>query len=316
MPPSESLLKDLFPKWQPGKKTRYRKPAGESLRDIAEGAGHLWERKWLRRAVTSALVVMVCAGGAMAYVQMRPRAVPDVFADDLADVLDYTLLTEAFNKMPVEERLALIKRLVERLKSMDSNDSAMVAGFAAGIGGKARGQLQKNAEKLMVDIWDKFATEYAQVKPEDRDAYLDKSFVDMTKMFEDVSGFSVPVKDEQRVDEARKQAKRDEQRMKGASERPMNAERAAGFVGFVNDRGQKLTSAEQRGRMAGFSRDMTRRLRGQDIRTGKPLEGGAANPPDPAGATPPGATPPGATPPGATPPGPTPPAQPAPPAGG
>ncbi len=286
----ESLLKDLFPKWQSGKKQRYRKPASESLRDIADGAGELWRRKWLRRAVVSALVVMVSAGGAFAYVQLRPRAVPDVFADDLADVLDYTLLTDEFNKLPVDERLALIKRLIERLKSMDSNDSALVAGFAAGIGGKARAQLQKNSEKLMVDIWDKFAIQYSQVKPEDREAFLDQSFVDMTKMFEDVAGVSVPIKDEQRVDEARKQAKRDEERMKGASSRPVNAERAAGFMGFMNDRGQKLTNAEQRGRMAGFSRDMTRRLRGQDVRTGKPLEGGATNPPDaPGAAQPPGA---------------------------
>jgi hypothetical protein len=294
MPPPESLLKDLFPKWQstPGKKERYRKPAGESMRDIADGASRLWERRWLRRGIMSALVVLLSAGGAFAYVQMRPRVAPDVFADDLEDVLDYALLTDAFNKMPVEERLALIKKLIERLKSMDSNDSALVAGFAAGIGGKAREQLQKNAEKLMVDIWDKFAKQYATVKPEDRDAYLDKSFVDMTKMFEDVSGFSVPIKDEQRVDEARKQAKRDQERMKGAAERPVNAERAAGFMGFLNDRGQKLASPEQRGRMAGFSRDMTRRLRGQDIHTGKPLDQMPAGEgtPNPASALP-GATP-------------------------
>lgn len=310
----ESLLKDLFPKWESGKKTRYRKPAGESIRDLTESAGRLWERKWLKRSILSALVVLVCAGSAFAYVQMRPRAVPDVFADDLADVLDYTLLTDAFNKLSVDERLALIKRLVERLKSMDSNDSALVAGFAAGIGGKAREQLQKNAEKLMVDIWDKFSAEYARVKPEDRDAYLDKSFVDMTKMFEDVSGFSVPIKDEQRVDEARKQAKRDEKMMKGASQRPMNVERAAGFMGFINDRGQKLTSPEQRGRMAGFSRDMTRRLRGQDIKTGKPLEGQAPEEPTPGqpGANPPSSPAGGNAPaaPAAPPAAPTPPASP------
>ncbi|MFT3687122.1 MAG: hypothetical protein QM783_19735 [Phycisphaerales bacterium] len=269
----ESLLKDLFPKWQStNKPQRYRKPAGESIRDIADGASRLWERRWMRRGIVSALVVLLSAGGAFAYVQMRPRAVPDIFADDLADVLDYTLLTDAFNNMPVEERLALIKKLIERLKSMDSNDSALVAGFAAGIGGKAREQLQKNAEKLMVDIWDKFAKQYAKVPPADRDAFLDQSFIDMTKMFEDVSGFSMPVRDDQRVDEARKQAKRDQERMKDAAQRPVNAERAAGFMGFLNNRGQKLASPEQRGRMAGFSRDMTRRLRGQDIRTGQSLD--------------------------------------------
>ncbi|HYD01903.1 MAG TPA: hypothetical protein VEB22_11815 [Phycisphaerales bacterium] len=286
----ESILKDIFPRAHSGGKARYRKPATDSLRDIAEGAGRLWERRWLRRASVSALVVMLSAGGALAYVQMRPRAVPDIFADDLSDVLDYTLLTDAFNNLPVDERLAILKRLIARLKSMDSNDSALVSGFAAGIGARAREQLMKNSERLMVDIWDKFAAEYTMVKPEDREAYLDKAFVDMTKMFEDVSGFNVPVKDEDRVAEAKRQAKRDEQRMKGASERPVNAERAAGFMGFVNERGQKHTSAEQRGRMAALTRDMTRRFRGQDIRTGKPLEG--ATPPAPPGAAP--SAPPGA----------------------
>ncbi|MBY0307959.1 MAG: hypothetical protein K2Q09_04375 [Phycisphaerales bacterium] len=267
----ESLLKDLFPKWQPtGKTVRYRKPVEESLREIGDGATRLWQRKWLRRGIVSALVLMVSAGGAFAYVQMRPRVAPDVFADDLADVLDYTLLTDAFNKMPVEERLALIKKLVERLKSMDSNDSALVAGFAAGIGGKAREQLMKNAERLMVDVWDKFASEYATVKPQDRDAYMDKAFVDMTKMLEDVSGFDLPVKDEKRMEQARKDIKRSGERGRLPAAQPMEARRAGPFMGWMNDRAQKHTTPAQRGRMSTFARDMSRRMAGGEINGAPP----------------------------------------------
>jgi hypothetical protein len=276
----DSLLKDFFGKpLTTINRKRYRKPAGESLRDISAWMGEQWDRRWVKRAAVSALVVMLAASGAMAWVNLRPRAVPDMFEDDLADVLDYTLLSENFNKLPIDERMRLLKDMIARMKGMDSNDSALMAGFMAGITGKMRAQLQRNAEKLMVDLWDKYAQDYQKVKPDDRDGYLDKTFVDFTKMAEDIAGFKSNMDDNQRLDEAKKQAKRDEKMLKENAPKQMDPQRVAGFMGWMNDRSQKLTSAEQRGRMAGFSRDMTRRLRGQDVGTGKPKLPGAPEAP-------------------------------------
>lgn len=269
----ESLLKDIFTKpTVPGAKARYRKPAGESLREAGAWLGGQWSKPLVRRLTVSVLTVMVAGGSAFAYTHLRTRPAPDVFEDDLADVLDYTLLSDDFNKLPLDERLALMKDLIKKIKGMDSNDSALMAAFAAGITGKARAQVQKNAEKLMVDVWDRFAEEYTEVPPEDREAYLDKAFVDFTRMAEEISGFSTGMDDQKRLDEARKQAKRDEEQFRKMQRPTMDPGRSGQFLQWANTRGQALATPEQRGRMAGFGRDMTRRLRGQDIATGRPKE--------------------------------------------
>lgn len=270
----ESLLKELADKPMLSfTKRKYRKPAGESLRDVGYWLSEQWRRRWVKRSTISALVVLLCAGSAFAYVQLRPRAVPDVFEDDLADVLDYSLLSENFNKLPLDERLRLLKDLVAKIKGMDSNDSALMAGFMAGITGKARAQLQRNAEKLGVDIWDKFALDYSKVQPENRDEYLDKAFVDFTKMMEDLAGIKNPMEDNKRLEEAKKQTQ--------ANKPPpvpndIDAGRLGQFMGFINDRSQKLTTPQQMGRMSEFGRDMSKRLAGGSLSKPK------AAPPTPA----------------------------------
>jgi hypothetical protein len=225
-----------------------------------------------RRVLLAARVVgavLLVGAGVGAYFFFRPVPKPDYLSDDLDDVLGYTLLTDEFNRLPVEERLKLIGQLVQRFKSLDAGDSVLLAGFAAGIAGSARDQLMENASRLAVDTWDKYAREYAKVPAENQEQYLDETFVGFTKMMEGIGGRVRNVSDEERLAEGRRQAQRDVETMRNPSKGPSN-EALGRMYSFMNNDVGSHASPQQRVRGQQMMRDMVRRLRNQDIHTGKP----------------------------------------------
>lgn len=227
-----------------------------------------WNSPGFQKKFRFAVIGLVIASLIAAFLILRPRSKPDYLNDDLDDVLDYTLLTPDFNKLPLNERLALMKQLIERFKGMDGGDSALMAAFAAGLSKTALEQARQNMERLAVDLWDDFADRYTKVGKGDREAYLDNAFLEFTKLMEDTAGMTREKSDQDRMAEAKRQAQRDIER--APEPRMMTRDRAAPFLRLMQDRGQQVSSPEQRGRMAKFGRDMTRRLRGQDIDTGQP----------------------------------------------
>lgn len=230
-----------------------------------------WAR-FRKIAIASAAVVLV-GGGIGLYFWLRPVPRPDYLNDDLDGVLNYTLLTDEFNRLPVDERLKLIGELVARFKTMNANDSVLMAAFAAGIAGAAREQLMENGSRLAVDVWDKYAVDYAKVPEKDREAYLENSFVEFTKMMEGLGGKPRDIPDEQRLEEGRRQAKRDLEFLHSSERGPKNEDLGRMFT-FMNQDVGKHASSQQRVRGQQMMRDMTRQLRGQDITTGKPKGGG------------------------------------------
>lgn len=239
--------------------------AGERLID---GVKDRWQRPGFRRGSQYALVALVLAGLVAAYLSLRPRSVPDYLNDDLDDVLDYTLLSADFNKLPLRERLSLMKNLIERFKGMDGGDSALMAAFAAGLSKTALEQARENMERLAVDLWDDAASRYKDVPVADRKAYLDNTFLEFSKLMEETAGIKGDESDAERLAEAKQDAQRDMQR--APDPKAMTSAGVNPLVKLMQDRGQKVSSPEQRGRMAKFSRDMVRHLRGQNIDTGEP----------------------------------------------
>jgi hypothetical protein len=140
------------------------------------------------KRVRIAGVLLLVGASVGAYFALRPRPMPDYENDPLDEIFDYTLLSDEFNRLPVEKRIELVSSIIGRLKNMGSGDSAMLAAFAAGIMGSAREQLEQNASKLAIDLWDKYADDYAKMKGEDRGAYLDKTFVEFQKTMELMGG--------------------------------------------------------------------------------------------------------------------------------
>ncbi|MFA6044508.1 MAG: hypothetical protein WC718_05950 [Phycisphaerales bacterium] len=257
------------------------RPKGPSLAVRMRAKVRNW---WQRRTATPELKrrtmrgvwaiasVAAIGSGVGLYFALRPVPQPDYAADGLDDVFNYTLLTDEFNKLPVEERLKLMGQLVQRLQSMSGSDSMLLSAFAAGIAGSARQQIERNISTLMVDVWDKWAKDYPKVDPKDRDAFLEKSFVDFTKMMEAVGGKPRDVSDEQRLAEVKRQSARDRAALRSGKEAPP-PEAMAGMFGMMKNTVGGYANPAQQARGAQMMRDMVRHFRGQDIATGKPLSG-------------------------------------------
>jgi hypothetical protein len=231
-------------------------------------------RSWANRRLRYAsIAVLVIAGGIGAYLALRPVPQPDYANDPMDDVLNYTLLTDEFNKLPVDKRLELLGDLIQRIKTMSSSDSALMAAFAASIDtDKLRKQLEENASRLALDVWDKYAIDYENQPTDQRDAYLDQTLLNMEKMMETVGGVHSDKTDEQRLKEAREQARRDQEHLK-SGDGPTGGQLAR-MADIMRNRVGSHAPPQQQQRGMQLMRDMTRHLRGQDPVTGKPGKGG------------------------------------------
>lgn len=253
-------------------------PAKASAPKPRRAMGEAWKSRWnawmndpkavrrLRWGGAAAVVVI----GIGLYFLVRPIPQPDYLYAPMDDVLGFTMLTDEFNRLPAEERLKLMGDLVKRLRSMSSQDSLLMASFAAGIAGKAREQIESNLSRLAVDTWDIYAKDYDKVPEGEREEYLEKTFVEFSKLMETVGGEARDVSDEKRLEEVRGQAARDRQALRENPERAPGGELlGSAFHVLTNNMGSRATP-QQRARGGQMMRDMTRHFRGQEISTGKP----------------------------------------------
>jgi hypothetical protein len=223
--------------------------------------------KLLKRVKIGGPILLIGLGVALYFI-LRPVPQPDYKKARLDKIFNYTLLTDEFNKLPVEKRLELIGQLVQRLQGMSAGDSAILAGFAAGIAGAARKQIEENGARLAIDMWDKYARDYGRVKPEDRGAFLDQAFLEFSKTMETVGGQPRNVSDTQRLQEVHEQAKRDLDQIHSGKFNPPEKFLGNAF-GFVRDNIGDHASIAQKTRGQQMMRDMVRRMRGEDVGGGK-----------------------------------------------
>lgn len=275
LPPLESLLTpETIPGSDPAPPAAASRPAQDQLMAIYKRLRHSEDMKWARRigGLAAALAfLLACIWGV---VQLTPTHQPDYLNDDLGDVLKFTLLTDDFNKLPLDERMKLLKELVQRMKTMSADDAPIMASFAAGLKEKMKRQLERNVKKLASDMIDGYAKDYAGVEPEKADEFLDDAIVNFTHLMEDIAGEKSPLpeKDSDRLAMIKGQAKKDEAKMR-EDKSPLSAARASRFFEFIHKDEAAVADPQQRGRSAKFMRDMTRHMRGQDIATGKPKDG-------------------------------------------
>jgi len=190
---------------------------------------------------------------------------PDPFGGTLRTIV----FEEEFNRLPVEERIDLVRELLDRMRGMDSGSSAMLAAFAAGIREQARAQLETNARRLMVDFMDLHAKRYAGTSGEEREAMLEQSLREMVTLQRELFGMDA---DDEGVEEGLERARRDakrEQERAAENRDQLDSGEAAGFMRWAQREGAE-SDPNQRARVTLFMRDMTRHLRGQDLDTGKP----------------------------------------------
>ncbi|QKK06991.1 MAG: hypothetical protein HND58_01655 [Planctomycetota bacterium] len=234
----------------------------DRLRAVEKGAvarfNAAWAVPWSRYAIMGGSSVAALALGLGIYLAIRPVPKPDYEQAEMGKIFNYTLLTEEFNRLPVEERIELISQLVDRVGDMDASESVMMAQFFAGIAGEAREQIERNAGKLLVDATDLVAKDYAAVPPEERDAYLDDAYVRLVRLTSPFDGSIDRRTDEELLERGRRDTKQGQEAM-GSGE--VNADQASRLLVFMNQQTAKSASPAQQQRLTLFMRDMTRRLR-------------------------------------------------------
>lgn len=234
--------------------------------------GNPKNRSNFRRCAAIGLPVLLLAGAGL-YWKFGIVHQPNFLVDDLDSVLNFALLTDEFNKLPIQERLALVGQLVERMRSMNAEDSVMFAAFAAGLQGKMREQLIGNASSLAVDLFDQYAAKYDAVTDEDREKYIEDVIIDMVRTAETISGQTRRQSDRELLDMMKRQSQRQSEAVRtGRAPGPSGEIAARIFSTLQNDVGRSA-NAQQRARGTRLMRDMTRYFRGQDVSTGQPKDG-------------------------------------------
>lgn len=257
--PMGSLLDEqtLAPAKQP---TKRPSAFTQGLRDKAAAT---WTRPVFRRVITGVLGVSIGLGSVGVFMAVMPVPTPDYDADALDALFDYTLLTDEFNRLSVDERLALLAQLRERLEGMDGSESVLLAAFAARIKGELREQLMKNVSRLGIDLADRYAADYDPgASIEDREAFLLASFVDLHRRMEELGGSTREKSDEQRLAEGVEQMQRDQEILDSGA---ISGKQIGEVFGFMNDVVGQHASPHERARTGVFMRDMTRVLRGKPL---------------------------------------------------
>lgn len=226
-----------------------------------------------RKRVIAGASILTLAAGVGLFFLLRPMPKPDYDKDRLDTVFKYTLLTEQFNALPVEERMRLIGQLVQRLKSMSTGDSLLMASFAAGIAGNARQQIERNASRLAIDSWDKYAKSYNDIPDDRKGEYLDQTLVEFSKTMEALGGRARDLSDEDRLAEVKREIAREKARISQPGNKP-GATDVGRMFSFLDRSVGSHANPAQRSRGALLMRDMGRHLREENLTTGKPKGGG------------------------------------------
>ncbi|MBX3359881.1 MAG: hypothetical protein KF912_12520 [Phycisphaeraceae bacterium] len=277
-----SLIDDpaLIPDTKPGKK----KKAGARAESFQQTLARWWRsgRNRYDNNKRFRIATWIIAGAALVgtgtglYFALRPTPIPDYATAPMSQVLDFTFLTAEFNKLPVEQRVKLIGDLVKRVRGMGGQDSVLMAAFAAGISGKAREQLEENASRLMLDMMDNFASGYKNVPGEQKGEFIEQKVVEMVRLMSQVAGQETTQTDEEILADAKRQAERDQRFMQSGN---MTGNMAGRMFTTLNNGIGSHSTPHQKARVGNFLRDMTRHLRDQDIKTGKPNPRPAPPPP-------------------------------------
>lgn len=227
-------------------------------RNIAARFGAAWARPVSRYAIMGLSSAAALGLGLGIYLAVRPVPKPDYEQAEMNRIFNYTLLTEEFNNLPVEERIELVSQLYSRVRGMDASESVLVAQFFAGIAGEAREQLERNAGKLLIDAADLVAQDYATVPPENRGDYLDNAYVRLARLTAPFDSSINNKTDEELLENAHRDGQREREMLESGE---ISADQASQFAVFMNEQTRKSASPAQQQRLTLFMRDMTRRFR-------------------------------------------------------
>jgi hypothetical protein len=208
----------------------------------------------------AAIAILVAA---FAWWSSRWRPPPSIFDSPVDDALGY-LAIDDFNELPLEDRVAFMIDFADRFRGLEQSESAVMAAFMAGLTGDAREQLIQNARLLAKDILAEGASAYVNLPDSEKDAYIDAWLVEWSKVGERLAeGETRERSDDDRLDDFRAQARRDQDRTLGTDRDISLTEVGAGrFLDFWRSDVEQAASPREQAQIATFMVDVRKRLTG------------------------------------------------------
>lgn len=222
----------------------------------------LAERK---RDIGRALVAMVAAGAFFGagywWFVVRWQPPPSIFDSPVDDVLGY-LTMDDFSKLPLKERMQFLMDFADRFRGMAQSESVLMSGFLAGLSGPTREQLTQNARELAKDILAEGAAAYVNLKPEEREKFLDDWLAEWLRTGERLAtGKAGDEPDVDRVRNFKEDAKKDATRERNPNRIPRLTDKGASrFLDFYESDVQQTASPKEQGQITRFMDDLRKHV--------------------------------------------------------
>jgi hypothetical protein len=210
-------------------------------------------------AATAVLASLFGAGYWWFAVRWQPP--PSIFDSPVDDVLGY-LTMDDFSKLPLKERMKFLMDFADRFRGMAQSDSVLMSGFLAGLSGPTREQLTQNARELAKDILAEGAAKYVNLKPEERETFLDDWLAEWLKTGERLAtGETGDEPDAERVKNFKEDAKKDSTRERNPNRLPKLTDKGASrFLDFYESDVQQTASPKEQGQITRFMDDLRKHV--------------------------------------------------------
>lgn len=212
-------------------------------------------RTWVRIAAAAAILAIV-AGAAYWWVVIRWKPPPSIFDTPVDGVMGY-LAIDDFSQLPMEERVKFLMEFADRFRGLSQSESAVLAGFLAGLSGPSREVLRQNVRLLAKDILADGARRYLALGTDaERQKFLDQWLVDWMRTGERMAeGKENERSDEERLGEIKDEGRRE------ATNRPrrpvdLDGGDATRFLDFWQSEVEAASSPKEQGQIVRFLTDL------------------------------------------------------------
>jgi len=211
-----------------------------------------------RRGLAILAVLLLLGGGigAWQWHSARWRPPPSIFDSPVQDVMGYLALDD-FSKLSVEDRIAFLLDFADRFRGLEQSESAVLAGFLAGLAGPAREQLTQNVRTLAKDILAEGAQRYLAIQDEqERRRYMDEWLAEWIRTGERLTrGRERDRSDEDRLAEVRRDGRREATRRPGR-EVALTDRDAISFMDFWQTEVESSSTPREQGQIVRFLTDL------------------------------------------------------------
>jgi hypothetical protein len=213
-------------------------------------------RQALLRGVAVGALLLLLAGLGVWWFELRWKPPPSIFDSPVDDAMGY-LAVDDFSQLPMQERVRFLMEFADRFRGLSQSESAVLAGFIAGLSGPSREMLRQNVRLLAKDILADGATRYLALGSDAaRKDFLDQWLVEWMRTGERLAeGQERDRSDSDRLGEVKSEGRREAERR---PDRPIDLDGrdAARFLDFWQNEVEAASSPKEQGQIVRFLTDL------------------------------------------------------------